>query len=129
MNYRGVRVIPIKLKGGEDMRVKLKDPEKDVEKFEFGKEYGIFFYAMTGYLKFTHTRKNQICLWEIGANGEVCGKKRVSKRELKQTLRDRDIVQWVVALNEEYFIALLNYHFVDVNKMIVLMKGRTNPKI
>lgn len=82
------------------MRVKLKDPEKDVVKFEFGKEYGIFFYATTTYFKFTHTRKKHITLWDMGHNGKVNGKFKMSKRELKQLLRERDMVQWVVAWGE-----------------------------
>lgn len=82
------------------MRVKLIDPEKDVVKFEFGKEYGIFFYAMTSYFKFTHTRKKHIILWDMGHEEKVNGKFKISKRELKQLFRERDMVQWVVALEE-----------------------------
>lgn len=82
------------------MRVKLIDPEKDVVKFEFGKEYGVFFYAMTSYFKFTHTRKKHIILWDMGHEEKVNSKFKMSKRELKQLLRERDMVQWVVELSE-----------------------------
>lgn len=82
------------------MRVKLKDPEKDVVKFEFGKEYGVFFYAMTGYLTFTHTRKRNIIIWHMGHGEKVYSKFKISKRKLKQLFRERDMVQWVIALEE-----------------------------
>lgn len=83
------------------MRVKLKDPQRHVEKFEFGKFYDICFYGTSGFIRFQHTRKNHVFMLDMGTddNGEwtvVNARTKISKRELKQLLNEQDLVQWVV---------------------------------
>lgn len=87
------------------MRVKLKDPQNHVERFEFGKFYDICFYATSGFIRFQHTRKKHVFMMDMGTDAEgnwtvVNARTKISKRELKQLLNETDLVQWVVECEE-----------------------------
>ena len=93
------------MKGCDNVRVKLKDPQKHVEEFEFGKFYDICFYGASGFIRFQHTRKNHFYMMDMGrgADGKwtvVNARTKISKRELKQLLNEQDLVQWVLECPE-----------------------------
>lgn len=88
------------------MRVKLKDSQNHVDKFEFGKFYDICFYGASGFIRFQHTRKNHVYMMDMDCGEDrvwniVNSRTKISKRELKQLINDVGLVQWVVESAEQ----------------------------
>lgn len=84
------------------MRVKFNEND-DVPKLEFGKLYDISFYACSFWWHIKFTRKNTIIIEEMVIRKminnvphvDIRRKFKMSKRELKQFLREKDFIQWV----------------------------------
>lgn len=75
----------------------MKDGRNNIKEFIYGKTYSISFYGASGDMRFVHTRKSSVILQNTLSNGKVDKKVKISKRELKQLLRE-EFVQWVVEL-------------------------------
>lgn len=84
------------------MRVKFYEND-NLPKLEFGKLYDISFYACSFWWHIKFTRKNSIIVEELVTRGKIDNIPHVdikrtfkmSKRELKQLLKDKEFVQWV----------------------------------
>lgn len=82
------------------MRVKIKTPDVESGKLEFGKKYGIDIWGASFWFEFTFTRKKNQYVSCVGPSGSKETVK-MSKRELKRFIKDENVTRFVFEFKEQ----------------------------